>query len=410
MQILILGNGFDLACGLPTTYNKFFEWRFQKIKEQCEGIETLLDSYREYFHNHFFKITYTKQDSLKNSDNDTVKVRKSYLDIYSEFKVIIQSMKNKQINFFDLYFIFNKKEKTNWNDVESEIFKIVTGISIYHTRNSEDVMKSIMPGGNYYKNYSNRLENTVIYDLFLLMFIEQCKVDSYLNIYEVLMKELKAFEAVFQKYISEITSKILEVPNFRIIYYENCKKLIKLESSTYIVNFNYTSVKEIIENQIKNMPNEINVHGRYDQITIFGIDQGLCNVDTDEYIFSKTYRKIAENTDTMMLPCKNESPIQHQELIFYGHSLAKADYSYFQSLFDLYDIYNTTLLTFKYSIYDENKIYEIKQEIFHKVTKLLIDYGSTMSNKDHGKNLLHKILLEGRLKVEEVTLDDMRFE
>ena len=44
------------------------------------------------------------------------------------------------------------------------------------------------------------------------------------------------------------------------------------------------------------------------------------------------------------------------------------------------------------------------------MTKLLIDYGSTMGNKDHGKNLLHKILLEGRLKVEVVVLDDMRYE
>ena len=44
------------------------------------------------------------------------------------------------------------------------------------------------------------------------------------------------------------------------------------------------------------------------------------------------------------------------------------------------------------------------------MTKLRIEYGSTMSNKDHGKNLLHKILLEGRLKVEAVELDNMQYE
>ena len=29
-------------------------------------------------------------------------------------------------------------------------------------------------------------------------------------------------------------------------------------------------------------------------------------------------------------------------------------------------------------------------------------YGSTMDNKDHGKNLMHKLLLEGRLSVKEL--------
>ncbi len=119
---------------------------------------------------------------------------------------------------------------------------------------------------------------------------------------------------------------------------------------------------------------------------------------------------VLEKTNSIILPDKKGPRIENQELVFYGHSLAKADYSYFQSLFDLYDIYNQTFLTFKYSIYDEEKSYEIKQDVFHKVTKLIIDYGSTMTNKDHGKNLLHKILLEGRLKVELVTLDYIGFE
>ena len=34
-----------------------------------------------------------------------------------------------------------------------------------------------------------------------------------------------------------------------------------------------------------------------------------------------------------------------------------------------------------------------------KVTKLLSTYGSTPDNKDHGKNLMHKLLIEGRLSI-----------
>ena len=33
------------------------------------------------------------------------------------------------------------------------------------------------------------------------------------------------------------------------------------------------------------------------------------------------------------------------------------------------------------------------------VIKLLTKYGETLDNADHGKNLVHKLLLEGRLAV-----------
>lgn len=162
--------------------------------------------------------------------------------------------------------------------------------------------------------------------------------------------------------------------------------------------------------QTTQMPSELNVHGRFDEITIFGIDQQACDINTDEFIFSKTYRKISENTDSMILPPKQDRTVDCQKLIFYGHSLSEADYSYFQSLFDLYDIYNQAFLIFKYSVYDKEKAYEIKKVVFHSITKLIKKYGDTMTNKDHGKNLLHKILLEGRLKTEEVTLENMQYE
>ncbi len=37
-----------------------------------------------------------------------------------------------------------------------------------------------------------------------------------------------------------------------------------------------------------------------------------------------------------------------------------------------------------------------------KVASLLNTYGQTMDNVDHGKNLMHKLLLEGRLAVKRI--------
>ncbi len=409
MQMLILGNGFDLACGLPTSYDAFFKWRINIINELYEDIENLLANYIDYFYTvipiNVFGNDY--HDYLIESGIRTNDKLKNFRTIYNELSENMNIMRSKNINFFDLYFILNKKEKATWNDIESEIYAMVKDIGKY-TRDSEDELRIILNEIKA-KRLISKVENITIHNLFLLIFVEQCRVDCKLNIYEVLLQELKKFEAEFQKYISDINSKIIDSPTFKRTYIENCKKLIKFDDSAYIINFNYTSIEKIYEDQ-QYMPKEINVHGRYDQVTIFGVDQGVCSVDSDEYIFSKTYRKIAENTKSIMLPEKKGPLIERQELVFYGHSLAKADYSYFQSLFDLYDIYNQTFLVFKYSIYDAKKEYEIKHDVYHKVTKLFIDYGNTMSNKDHGKNLLHKILLEGRLKLEIVVLDDMNYE
>lgn len=92
----------------------------------------------------------------------------------------------------------------------------------------------------------------------------------------------------------------------------------------------------------------------------------------------------------------------------YGHSLAKADYSYFQSLFDAVSLYSgVTTLVFYYSLYGDDKDEQwlekkIREEMQQRVMHLLSDYGKTLDNKDHGKNLVHRLLLEGRLIIKRI--------
>lgn len=93
---------------------------------------------------------------------------------------------------------------------------------------------------------------------------------------------------------------------------------------------------------------------------------------------------------------------------FYGHSLASSDYSYFQAILDEIDLYKSNVrLIFLYRPWikdDGERISEIEARdgMCHKVSQLLTTYGSTMENKDHGKNLMHKLLLEGRLSVRQI--------
>ncbi len=407
MQILILGNGFDLASGLPTSYYDFLSWRFEQIKKKNNDIDINIKTYIDYIEG---KPKYI--DTFRNNKDPLlfagIDGGKTYRDIHSEIKKIIDSARENSINFFDLYFYINKG-KNNWCDVESQIKEIVKNINVYDEKPSDSILEGF---SNRVFGSSSQISKEDIHMLFLVMFMESCKVVCDWNLYEILMKELRKFEEQFKIYITEISEKVFNSQSYRKVYIDNYKKLIENESTletTYILNFNYTSILKNLA-QIAQRTKELNVHGKFDEITIFGVDQQACNINTDEFIFSKTYRKISENTDSMILPYKVDRSIERQKLIFYGHSLSEADYSYFQSLFDLYDIYNQAFLTFKYSVYDKEKAYEIKKEVFHNITKLIKKYSDTMTNRDHGKNLLHKILLEGRLKIEEITLEDMQYE
>jgi hypothetical protein len=134
------------------------------------------------------------------------------------------------------------------------------------------------------------------------------------------------------------------------------------------------------------------VHGTLDKKNIIvGIDDKSCNENTGMFKFSKTYRKMKIRSEI-----NNELPANIDQLIFYGHSLGKQDYSYFHSIFDFYNIYNSSIkLLFCYAKGYENQTFD---SIYH----LIHEYGNEFTNQKQGHNLLHKILLEGRLQIIEI--------
>lgn len=59
----------------------------------------------------------------------------------------------------------------------------------------------------------------------------------------------------------------------------------------------------------------------------------------------------------------------------------------------------STKLVFYFRSWPGKDEEELHAETVRSVTKLLTTYGATLDNRDHGKNLMHKLLLEGRLEV-----------
>ncbi|PQG57248.1 hypothetical protein CUS28_15040, partial [Enterococcus faecium] len=114
--------------------------------------------------------------------------------------------------------------------------------------------------------------------------------------------------------------------------------------SDKVFSFNYT-------NPFKDQLKIINVHGTVKENNIiFGIDQENVDPTKDIYRFTKTFRqmtetKLAVTYQENILPDKEEI----DEIVFFGHSLSTLDYSYFQTIFDHYELYQSKIrLVFYY--------------------------------------------------------------
>ena len=143
----------------------------------------------------------------------------------------------------------------------------------------------------------------------------------------------------------------------------------------------------------------VNIHGTTEN-PIFGIDSKETEENYQYIYFTKTSRVLEANIEKkeIVSPLSNIRNIG--EIVFFGHSLAEADYSYFQSIFDYYDIYNNTKIKLKFLYYNYSD--KAKDNIHTSVMKLINTYGKSLDNKDKGSNLLHKLLLESRIKIVEI--------
>ncbi|WP_317912055.1 AbiH family protein [Carnobacterium maltaromaticum] len=357
-ELLIIGNGFDLSLGLRTTYQNFFEKRYEN---------KLLGSLIYYIENE-------TQSSLNTC--------------------VFELRKIPNVNFWDIFFILKYVQSENidknWSNIEEEIKIFLTHDEIGESLGKKSLKNCLDHFSKKNLSEAMKLEYSR-YALMLLQFIKKFTGLNSDNLDHFLNSELIIFEGVFAEYINN------EVRN-NDQYEKKSEQLIELLVSdvtkSSILSFNYTELKH------KDLISIENVHGKSNQKIIFGIDYKNLDYNSEEYKYSKTYRKLltnVSNNDHEALP--NDI----KKIKFYGHSLSDADYSYFQSIFDYYSIYNGVVdVEFFFNVYDEKNRASILNNQLTAVTSLLSIYGETMSNEDHGKNLIHKLLLENRIRITEI--------
>ena len=354
-ELYILGNGFDLWQGLPTRYENYF------IKRESEGCG-------------YQKIVFAFEGEHLISENRIEIIKNNVLGLYNKNN---NSEINKNLFFY--YLLYKKdKEHRNWFEVEGEIEsyvnetkQILNNNSIFEEENKKEIGKIewlihkiylfFEPKSPKYQNHTQNIEDkfqtkdwyTFLVHLIYEIELENCqneKEKEHIKNYEnFAMKHLNLFEKDFGNYIKDLRNELAHSLD-NILYNDKPKK---------IINFNYTTVikneidkfKDIQKyptaENIRSIEEVINIHGDYKN-PIFGIDNQ--NVDESMNIFTKTYRILSSDTiESFTLP-SNELL---ETIYFFGHSLSEADYSYFQSMFDYYSIYDSKIrLIFLYSDHD----------------------------------------------------------
>ena len=224
----------------------------------------------------------------------------------------------------------------------------------------------------------------------------------------ILMTELERMEHCFNCYLKdEVACKD---------GYSDCsdnlmQKLIKHtlvvdgmpDDAVTVLNFNYTSPYRWLKQQFGDAA-LVNIHGTLDDESIFGID-GSGNLDDRDILpFTKTYRVLKSArggpSGSIAYPSQRGGDgLETSSIVFFGHSLSRADYSYFESIFSTVDLYSGhTILVFLYSNYAKG----VRESEVAKVLALLDYYGSSLGIAGHSNNLAHKLMLEGRLVVREI--------
>lgn len=182
-HLIILGNGFDLKCGLHTTYEAFFDKRFG-IEEACKVNkktdksecrrklkERLKYQIQDRFYSEYFNDTEFIQDIVFNNFRENIRL--SGISPQDQKKVLDRE-KNRlneiQYTKWDVIFLFTFATLTDksiiyWNDVERIIYFVIT----WALEKYEEVEKSLTD--NEYDEDYEKILDADLYNSFILFFL-----------------------------------------------------------------------------------------------------------------------------------------------------------------------------------------------------------------------------------------------
>lgn len=373
---LVIGNGFDLSCGIKTKYSDFFLFDENKNEILNRWLSDFSCKVKSYVD---FKLSKSNRD-----------------EFWVGFPFI------EKANFWDIFFFIISYENTNfknwtWCDIEKimESWLINNSESIYVSKEeSFDTLYNIFRG----KISISEVDLKTAYLVATCYrFNNEMIFDNERKFYGFLLDELKKFEKNFGDYIynqqidglSRSMGFVFQKRSFFNMTKVLINSLCNPANLVSIDSFNYGNVHE----SFNNLLHHINGNTNY---PIFGIDSNLFLPPNPKYIFSKTSRR-------MEMDLKSDDVVEIKEcenLVIFGSSLSSSDYSYFFSVFDKIAIIDTNKrnkIVFAYKIYDGKNEQDIKDSLMYNVVTLFQEYSRYKGLKEQPNRLLDYLTTQGRV-------------
>lgn len=363
---LVLGNGFDLFCGLETKYIHFFN----SEKEKYNCIQKWANSF---------------------NPSDYLRYKFSKADVHF-------NIPKMNFNIWDIYFALGiGEEDKNWCDIETEMRK---------TFESED--ENIVHWAKVLvlltcKGMHNITGTELEKYMASYILLKNANYSSEQAFYTFLLDELKEFENNFGTYVNKqyCEHKQEYIANSHKFFNAFSKK--ELKAITSKETFNYTGGNEkILEKMNKMLCGFHHINGDYTS-PIFGVDSSTIKVGKPYFIFTKVSRRlISAASDGKNL--KSSFSKYFSKLLVFGHSLNSNDYNYFFPIFDylgLTNISENTSVIFAYYVYNEEKRESIILDNISKVTELIDSY-EEYAGKNKDNRLIDSLTAQGRIKLIEI--------
>ena len=366
---LVIGNGFDLYCGLKSSYKDFFNYN-EEIKEWC---------------NDFMSLKCVEFNA------NVLGLDKSRLINHIKYDKI---SKNNNVTFWNLYFhIINSNYNRDWCVIEKELqYAITDSNSLIY--DALKIIEDYILNGDTKIEFENKAYLLAKYFIFDNGKIGRIDANSYSN---YLLSELKKYEIRFGNYIYEQSKNNYKfIDNVR----KFLKKIAKVTNWLSIDSFNYTPMSSILEKIYDESYCVRHINGDYNE-PIFGIDSSNIKITSNNYMFTKTYRRLEQMLDDKTKENYMYVDNEFFSLVIFGHSLNEQDYNYFFPILDslnLYDTDNNRKIIVLYSVYEKNNEYEIKTNLINAISKML-DIYEDYNGKTREKRLLDKLIMQGRLYV-----------
>ena len=299
MNILVIGNGFDLAHGLATKYGDFLEF-CKKVSIIYSATKAL--SSESYKKNHLsnweidekvkkhLQDAFVSREECKKTERDTGRFETKNL-ILNEFYSLIKD--NIWVNYFNQC---NMNGKENWIDFESEISRVIQSL---------DELRIVVSTERYLQDIPHEKQEILMNILKISKgslqknYADSGAIDDYVQFLNIELEKLvRALEIYIAEFINNIT-QIRTNPDIE-----------GLEPDC-VLSFNYSDTYERVYGCEKNIEYDY-IHGKADVNKnvescnlVLGIDEYLeddrKDRELDFLVFKKFYQRIYKSTENIYL-------------------------------------------------------------------------------------------------------------